>query len=644
MIREALIPAAGPGMRLDRPNTPKPLVEVDGQAMVVRLIRQLAAAGVEKIVVVVGFEGERITRTLAKYDFDAEVVCVENSMWEQGIATSILAGAEHISNRFLLAMADHVFDDALISQAAKRCIPDNSVCALIETDLDKVFDKETAVKVAIENERILAMGRALRDFNGVDAGLFSLPVCIFDEIALQIAPHEENELATMLVPLIRRRRLTADVIKQGTFDDIDTPAALVHAEMRLRKSRRHEKVVKTPLKSALSYRTYLYEPSRPRTTDMIIGRGIVRDPSQLQLIPDDAASSPVFVFTDERVASVYGYEFTAKLRLMGYDVHLIVLPEGESAKSLTSYAFWVERVLSQGVDERSRFISLGGGVVCNVCGFVASTIYRGLDLVHLPTTLMSQCDAAISHKQGINGHQGKNLVGAYYTPRLVAVDVEALSTLPDRLLYDGMSEVIKHAIGQDPNYVDFLLSHDGSIRDLDFLEKVIENNIRLKCALVSTDPKEHREGMILQYGHTVGHAVEHLTGYRLYHGESVAVGMMVAAYVARIMGACSEWVTAVHERLLEKYRLPTRVPDAIRADHVLEALRYDKRYLTEGTRMALLEDIGQLWTVDGDYAIPVSSDVLIEAITRLQEKPSKRRRANAYVNVNRCTSSRMSVG
>jgi 3-dehydroquinate synthetase len=232
---------------------------------------------------------------------------------------------------------------------------------------------------------------------------------------------------------------------------------------------------------------------------------------------------------------------------------------------------------------------------------------------------MSQCDAAISHKQGINGHQGKNLVGTYYTPKLVAVDVETLATLPERLVSDGMAEVIKHAVGQDPGYVDFLLSNAWDVRDIDFIEQVVENNIRLKCDLVTTDPKELRDGMILQYGHTVGHAVEHLTGYKLYHGESVAVGMAVAAQVARIMGACNDALVSLHHTLLEKYKLPSRVPETIRISDVLDALRYSKKYLTEGTRMALLSDIGKLWSVDDDYAIPVSCGVLAEAIALTQE-------------------------
>jgi 3-dehydroquinate synthase len=607
-------------MRLDRPNTPKPLVDVAGQAMLVRVIRQLTQAGVEKVVVVLGFKGDEIERALSKYDFDTTVLFVRNNAWESGVAGSVLAAEPHITSRFLLAMADHVFDDVLVETMADCEAASDLALTLIETRIKTVFALETAVKVRLDGERVSAMGRDEERFDGVDAGLFNLPHTIFEEMAAHMVPDRENELATVLSPIIAQGKMRAVVVPDGIFDDVDTPAALVRSEMRIRRARRVQQV--RPVSALLSqpdYRRFDYRAALPSTTEIVIGRGVVRDPSRLQLIPKSAASSPVFVFTDENVAALYGFAFTEQLRGMGYDVHLIVLPEGESAKSLTSYAFWVERVLSLGVDERSRFISLGGGVVCNVCGFVASTIYRGLDLVHLPTTLMAQCDAAISHKQGINGHQGKNLVGAYYSPKLVAVDVETLSTLPERLRRDGMAEVIKHALGQDPACIDLLLSDSGDIGDSDFLETVIQNNIRLKCALVAKDPKELREGMILQYGHTVGHAVEHLTGYRLYHGESVAVGMAVAARVARIMGACDDDLVGLHDALMKKYGLPNRVPASIRASDVLDTLRYSKRYLTEGTRMALLKKPGQLWSVDADFAIPISETVLAEAIEMCKE-------------------------
>lgn len=198
-------------------------------------------------------------------------------------------------------------------------------------------------------------------------------------------------------------------------------------------------------------------------------------------------------------------------------------------------------------------------------------------------------------------------------------DPNVLSTLPTRLKGDGIAEGIKHAIGQDPAYVDLLLSHSGDLEDLAFLEEVVRRNVELKCHLAESDPKELAEAMILQYGHTVGHPVEHLTGYQLFHGEAVAIGMMVAARVSRLLGACSDDLVHVQERLCKHFGLPTTIPTDMRTEDILESLKYNKRYLTEGTRMALLAEVGRLWNVDGDYAIPVSDQVLTEAIDLTRE-------------------------
>jgi 3-dehydroquinate synthase len=186
-----------------------------------------------------------------------------------------------------------------------------------------------------------------------------------------------------------------------------------------------------------------------------------------------------------------------------------------------------------------------------------------------------------------------------------------------------MSEVIKHAIGQDPEYVDMLLAYKGPQDDRDFLEEVVRRNVELKCQLSVSDPKEHREAMVLQYGHTVGHPVEHLSGYRLYHGESVAIGMMVAARVARILGACKDDLVDLHRQLIDHFGLPSQVPYSIQTNDMLESLQFNKRYLTEGTRMALLSDVGRLWNVDDDYVIPVSDSVLSEAYEATRSRNMK---------------------
>jgi 3-dehydroquinate synthase len=625
MISNALILAAGRGARLDRPGTPKPLVDVGGEPLVVRLIRQLEAAGATRIAVVVGYEAAEITRALcARPEVHVSLEIVENPEWEIGQASSLLAARGVMEGPFLLAMADHVFDPAHVAAAAALSPDaiDAVAIAVVDDRISNVPSIEDAVQATVVGDRIAAIGRRLKSFNAVDAGLFAATPALFDAAATAVERDPGAELCDALDLLAARGRLFASRMEGGTWDDVDTPVALVRAELRLRRERRQSRIAtgRRAIGGAEHLETFALVSDEVRATRVAMGRGIVARPWSAPLIPDESASSPCFVFTDETVYELHGRRFVAGLKELGYDVQCLVLPVGEGAKSMANYAYLVERVLSHGVDERSVLLSLGGGVICNVCGFVASTLYRGLDLVHLPTTLMAQCDAAVSHKQGINGAHGKNLVGTYFAPRLVAIDIDALATLSDGLVADGMAEAVKHALGEDAEYADMLLAHHGSAREPDFLEEVVGRNVALKCALMRRDPHEKNEGMVLQYGHTVGHAVEHLSGYRLSHGQSVAVGMVVAAEVSVLMGAARRDLVEAHRTLLGRYGLPTRMPAGISAADVVAAVRYGKRYLTEGTRMALLAGVGKLWRVDGEHAIPVSDRVLAEAVERAREE------------------------
>ncbi|HUT79392.1 MAG TPA: hypothetical protein VM285_16965, partial [Polyangia bacterium] len=472
--------------------------------------------------------------------------------------------------------------------------------------------------------RVADIGRRLENYDAVDMGLFAAGPPLFEAIGIELCALPQDDLSLPLRRIARRGALLAVALGESTWDDVDTPAGLVHAEMRLRRERRAGKLrhPARPFPDTTPPEEYRFAPPPPAAARIVIGRGLVSGAEVLPLLGDESASSPLFLFCDETVHGLYGRAFTEALRDSGRDAHEIVLPDGEESKTLANYCYLTERVLGRGVDERSLFLSLGGGVVCNVCGFVASTIYRGMGLVHLPTTLMAQCDAAISHKQGINGKHGKNLVGSYYLPRLVAVDVGVLATLDDRLLRDGLAEAIKHALCQDPGYAQLLLEHADDPRDPDFLEEVVRRNVRLKCELVASDPHEKRQGMVLQYGHAVGHAVEHLSHYELYHGESVALGMLVAARVGRLLGACDDGLVELHRELLERFRLPTCIPAGVRTEDIIGALQHDKSYLVEGPRMPVLAEAGRLWSVSDDYAIPLATGVLAEAIDACRGVPS----------------------
>ncbi|MBK9034181.1 MAG: iron-containing alcohol dehydrogenase [Myxococcales bacterium] len=623
-IKRVLIPAAGRGARLDRPGMPKPLVWVAGLPMIVRTLVQCEAAGVEEAVVVVGYEAPTIVKALTHHPrlTKIKVRFAEAPNWqEDGLVASLLAARSLLPDRFVIAMGDHVFDAGLIERICAQRPGDGEVVAMVDSDLAEVFDAEAAVKVKQHRGAILEMGWQVPGFDGVDCGLFAVGPEVWATFAEVYAASPKANLfdaINLLAPRGLARAVGADGLP---WDDVDTPAALIHTEMRYRKQRREQHVrTITPPPGAAPGQVYAFQTGAPATTEVVVGRGIATDPARLDLgIPARSASSPIFVFTDTTVNGLYGDAFVGALEARGYLVHRIVMEDGEVSKTITNYARLVDHVLEQGIDERSVLVSLGGGAVCNVCGFVASTLYRGIGLIHVPTTLMAQCDAAISHKQALNGTRGKNLIGAYYPPIRVVVDVNFLATLEDWLIPDGLAEVVKHALGQDPQYLTDLLAYEGDHRDPEFLERVVKRNIELKCELMAVDPKEHAAGMVLQYGHNVGHAVEYLSAYELSHGEAVAIGMMVAARIARLLGGCDDELVETHRRLIAKYNLPTTIPASMRIPDIIDAMRYDKKFLTEGVRMALVAEPGALWQVGGDYAIPVPDDVLIPALEATME-------------------------
>lgn len=602
-------------MRLDRPRTPKPLVEIGGMPLIVRLLGQLQDAGVEEAVILLGFEAKIVMRALTGHPgLSLRLRFVEVAGWERGLAATLAAARPHVVGPFVIAMADHVFDPRLVEQICAARPEPETVIATVEREPEHVFELHDAVRIGLDGDRVTEIG-ALERYDAIDAGLFAATPALFDALDEVCAPGAPGGggLSDAVAVLARTGRVFSLSTDGLRWDDIDTPAAAVHAEMRLRGERRQRVHARqAPVREPTT--SYQFQTGAPTTTELVVRRGVASG-AQVELgIPAQSAGSPLFVLTDPTVDALYGDRFVGALERQGYHVQRVVMPEGERAKTLENFGWLTETVLSAGIDERSLLISLGGGVVCNVAGFAAATLYRGIGLIHVPTTLMAQCDAAISHKQALNGARGKNLVGAYYAPRQIVIDVEFLDTLSDRLLRDGLAEALKHALAQDPAYLAWFLGQGRALRDPVFLEHVVRRNVELKCRLLAEDPEEHAAGLVLQYAHNVAHAVEFLSGYRLTHGESVAIGMVVAARVSRILGGCTDELVAIHERLLDRYELPRRIPCELRVPDLLAAMRYDKKTLTEGARMPLLTEVGRLWQVDGDFAIPVAESVLAQAL------------------------------
>ena len=326
----------------------------------------------------------------------------------------------------------------------------------------------------------------------------------------------------------------------------------------------------------------------------------------------------VFVISDETVRGLYAEPVVAGLRESGRSASLRAVPPGETSKSLEQ----LERLYAWLAEERAErddtVLALGGGVVTDLAGTVAATYLRGMPLVHVPTTLLGMVDAAIGGKVAVDLPAGKNLVGAFYQPRAVVADVATLATLPSRELRAGYAEVIKHAFIRDAAMLDELerdaetllaINDAGADAARERAVALIARNMAIKAAVVSVDEREGDLRMILNYGHTIGHAIEAVTGYgRFRHGEAVAIGLMGAARIAERVGLIDSAIVERHRRILQRFGLPIAMPDgdAVPVDALLEAILSDKKVVEGQSRWVLLESVGS----------PVVREDVPEAVVR----------------------------
>jgi len=311
---------------------------------------------------------------------------------------------------------------------------------------------------------------------------------------------------------------------------------------------------------------------------------------QVSNLTNHPMQNPIIV-TDENVAKFHLEKLQAIL-----NAKAVIIPAGEEHKTLETISFLWKSFLENGLDRKSTVIALGGGVVGDMTGFAAATYMRGINWVAVPTTLLSMVDASIGGKTGFDLPQGKNLVGAFYPPKLVLADPSLLLTLSERELRSGMAEVVKHGIISDPDL--FAMCN----RSMDWvkanLEEVVKRAMAVKIKVIEEDPYEKGFRAALNLGHTVGHAVELVSGFQLRHGEAVAIGMAVeAAYAARVGLAGSGVVKAVQDSL-SALNLPIAIPKEMPCEEIIRAMRMDKKKNAKVIRFALPVEIGRVELVD----------------------------------------------
>jgi 3-dehydroquinate synthase len=302
----------------------------------------------------------------------------------------------------------------------------------------------------------------------------------------------------------------------------------------------------------------------------------------------------VALVTDAAILALHGAAVIQSLAAAGFDVATVLLPEGERAKTVEIAASTWERFLEAGLDRGSTVVALGGGAVGDLAGFAAATYMRGVNFVQMPTTLLAQVDASSGGKTAIDHPRAKNLIGAFYQPRLVLADTAALLTLPERELRSGLAEVIKHGVVLDAAYFDEVERDAAALirRDPATLERIVAGSCRLKGSVVERDEQEAELRHVLNYGHTIGHAIEAATGYqRFSHGEAVSLGIAAEAGIAERLGLAKPGVRGRQVRLLEAVGLPVRsVGEA--PERVVEALGRDKKAKDGRVLFVLAPEIG----------------------------------------------------
>ncbi|MBN1342474.1 MAG: 3-dehydroquinate synthase [Phycisphaerae bacterium] len=338
-------------------------------------------------------------------------------------------------------------------------------------------------------------------------------------------------------------------------------------------------------------------PLEARAYPIHIGPGLL--PSLGGRLAEACPAPTAAIISDDNVAPLYGKIAVASMKHAGYRTALMVIKAGEQSKSLAMASGLYGDLAKASIERTSPVISLGGGVVGDLTGFIAATWLRGVPFVQVPTTLEADVDAAVGGKTAVNHEAGKNLIGAFHQPRMVLIDTSTLATLGERDVRAGLAESVKHGVIRDAGLFAW---HEANVeailgRDEEVLAELIERNCRIKAEVVATDEREAGLRAILNFGHTIGHAIESDGHYALRHGECVAIGMVAAARIAvvreMIPGSEADRITA----LLDRLGLPTRAPRPVDVGVLMAYMLQDKKVAGGRIRFVLPTRIGEVVTV-----------------------------------------------
>ncbi|HYJ06297.1 MAG TPA: 3-dehydroquinate synthase [Chthoniobacterales bacterium] len=321
--------------------------------------------------------------------------------------------------------------------------------------------------------------------------------------------------------------------------------------------------------------------------EVVIGSGLL--PGIGLLIRQKLKGPVCSVISDDTVAPLFSTTVLHSLTAAGFRPDLVTIPSGERSKTMTQAESISSLMIGAGLDRSSFLVALGGGMVGDLAGFVAAIYHRGIPCVQVPTTLLAQVDSSIGGKTAVNTVAGKNLIGAWHQPALVISDVDSLGTLPPREWRQGLAEVVKHAVIRDAEMFEMLQRFDRNE-----LAPLVRRNVEIKAAIVSADERETTgERALLNFGHTIGHAIERAGDYRDFlHGEAVSLGMVAACEISVRKAGLSETEREKIIRTLQSFELPTRLPANFPKEKIMEAVRFDKKFASGAVRFVVVPAIG----------------------------------------------------
>ncbi len=355
---------------------------------------------------------------------------------------------------------------------------------------------------------------------------------------------------------------------------------------------------------------YVIKLEKVRRCPIVVGDGII---NQLERYFDFSGYSGIALLTDTTVQKLYGQSLLQALEATGKKVSLLTLPVGERAKSLNTVERGYKFLLENNIDRKGLICALGGGVVGDVAGYIAASYLRGIDYIQLPTTLLAQADSSIGGKVGVNFGGKKNMVGSFYQPSAIIGDVALLKSLPPAEMRNGLAEVIKYGLAMDEELFHLLDQKKEREFSTAELQDIVIRCCRLKAGIVEVDETERTgQRAILNFGHTVGHALEAATKLQeLSHGEAVAIGMAAAARISEQVGMLDRSNIPIIENLLSRFGLPVYY-QGVNPDELVSATRFDKKTTKGQTGWVLLKGIG-----NGVTSQPVADDVVRKVLMEI---------------------------